>query len=145
MSELLCISPFRRALPRRSFLVFAISIPPQKEKGSILLTFGYKFFQRLQDNFCHIHSMVFSVSCSFKQSPPGDKESNKGRSAESVPVQVSPQRRLARPAGSWQDRISFSSRVFSFQGSVAIEYHDLTPNAIRVTMISCKDEITRQF
>ena len=67
----------------------------------------------------------------------------KGRSAESVPVRVSPQRRLARPAGSWQDRISFSGRVFSFQGSVATEYHALTLKAIHVTMFSCKDEITR--
>ena len=69
----------------------------------------------------------------------------KGRSAESVPVRVSPQRRLARPAGSWQDRISFSGRVFSFQGSVATEYHALTLKAIHLGTVSCEDGFARYF
>ena len=69
----------------------------------------------------------------------------KGRSAESVPVRVSPQRRLARPAGSWQDHISFSGRVFSFQGSAATEYHVLTTKAIRLGTFSCEDGFARYF
>ena len=69
----------------------------------------------------------------------------KGRSAESVPVRVSPQRCLARPAGSWQDRISFSGRVFSFQGSVATEYHVQTPKAIHLGTVSCEDGFARYF
>lgn len=68
-----------------------------------------------------------------------------GRSAESVPVRVSPQRRLAHPAGSWQDRISFSGRVFSFQGSVATEYHALTSKAIHLGMVSCEYGFVHYF
>ena len=64
---------------------------------------------------------------------------------ESVFVWMSLQRRLARPAGSWQDRISFSGRVFSFQGSATTEYHVLTTKAIQLGTVSCEDGFARYF